>query len=77
MERTTLVTRIAAFAVAATLVIGGLVAAAHADNSLGRALHERKVTVHKLEILHDLRRVGRQNLHHRIRGIQERIVAFA
>jgi murein DD-endopeptidase MepM/ murein hydrolase activator NlpD len=74
LERTTLVTRIAAFAVAATLVIGGLVAAAQADNSLGRALHERKVTVRKLEILHDLRRVGRQTLHHRIRGIQERIV---
>ena len=74
MDRSRFITRVAALAICATLVIGGLVAAAQADNSLGRALHERKVTVRKLEILHDLRRVGRQNLHHQIRGIQARIV---
>jgi len=74
LDRTRLIRRITALAVCATLVVGGLVVAAQADNSLGRALHERKVTVRKLEILHDLRRVARQNLHHQIRGIQERIV---
>ena len=46
---------------------------AQADNALSRALHDRKVTVKKLEILHDFRRVGRQNLHHQIRNIQSRI----
>jgi chromosome segregation ATPase len=60
-------------AVCATLVIGGLVVSAHADNAISRALHDRKVTVRKLEILHDFRRVGRQNLHHQIRNIQARI----
>lgn len=69
-----LITRGASLAVCATLVIGGLVVSAQADNALGRALHDRKVTVKKLEILHDLRRVARQNLHHQIRGIQSRIV---
>ena len=55
------------------LVIGGLVAAAQADNALGRALHDRKVTVTRLETIHDFRRVARQNLHHQIRGIQAKI----
>jgi murein DD-endopeptidase MepM/ murein hydrolase activator NlpD len=74
LDRTKLITRGASLAVCATLVIGGLVVSAHADNALSTALHERKVTVRKLEILHDLRRVARQNLHHQIRNIQERIV---
>ncbi|MEO8422833.1 MAG: M23 family metallopeptidase [Actinomycetota bacterium] len=74
MDRSRLITRGASLAVCATLVIGGLVVSAHADNALSRALHERKVTVKKLEILHDFRRVGRQNLHHQIRGLQSRIV---
>ncbi|MGZ5213218.1 MAG: M23 family metallopeptidase [Actinomycetota bacterium] len=74
MDRTKLIGRGASLAVCATLVIGGLVVSAHADNALSRALHERKVTVRKLEILHDFRRVGRQNLHHQIRGLQARIV---
>ncbi len=74
LDRTKLITRGASLAVCATLVIGGLVVSAQADNALGRALRERKVTVKKLEILHDFRRVGRQNLHHQIRGIQSRIV---
>ena len=73
MGRSKLVTRGISLAVCATLVIGGLVVSAHADNALGRALHARKITVKKLEILHDFRRVGRQNLHHQIRGIQSRI----
>ncbi len=73
MDRTKLITRGASLAVCATLVIGGLVVSANADNALSRALRERKVTVKKLEILHDFRRVGRQNLHHQIRGIQARI----
>ncbi len=70
-----LITRGASLAVCATLVIGGLVVSAQADNALSRALHDRKVTVKKLEILHDFRRVGRQNLHHQIRIIQSRIRA--
>ena len=74
MDRTKLVTRGMSLAVCATLVIGGLVVSAHADNAVSRALHERKVTVKKLEILHDFRRVARQNLHHQIRDIQARIV---
>ena len=74
MDRTKLITRGMSLAVCATLVIGALVVSAHADNALGRALHQRKVTVKKLEILHDFRRVGRQNLHHQIRDIQARIV---
>ena len=74
MDRTKLITRGMSLAVCATLVIGALVVSAHADNALGRALHQRKVTVRKLEILHDFRRVGRQNLHHQIRDIQARIV---
>lgn len=73
LDRSRLVTRGASIVVCATLVIGGLVVSAHADNALSRALHERKVTVKKLEILHDFRRVGRQNLHHQIRNIQDRI----
>jgi murein DD-endopeptidase MepM/ murein hydrolase activator NlpD len=56
-----------------TLVIG-VVMAAQADNALGRALRERKVTVTKLEALHEFRRVGRQDLYHQIRDIQSRIV---
>jgi murein DD-endopeptidase MepM/ murein hydrolase activator NlpD len=74
LDRTKLITRGMSLAVCATLVIGALVVSAHADNALGRALHQRKVTVKKLEILHDFRRVGRQNLHHQIRDIQARIV---
>ena len=73
MDRTKLVTRGMSLAVCATLVIGALVVSAHADNAISRALHQRKVTVQKLEILHDFRRVGRQNLHHQIRNIQARI----
>jgi murein DD-endopeptidase MepM/ murein hydrolase activator NlpD len=73
LDRTKLISRGASLAVCATLVIGGLVVSAHADTALGRALHERKITVKKLEILHDFRRVGRQNLHHQIRNIQARI----
>jgi murein DD-endopeptidase MepM/ murein hydrolase activator NlpD len=68
-----LITRAVSLAVCATLVIGGLVVSAQADNALSRALHDRKVTVKKLEILHDFRRVARQNLHHQIRDIQARI----
>jgi murein DD-endopeptidase MepM/ murein hydrolase activator NlpD len=74
LDRTKLITRGMSLAICATLVIGALVVSAHADNALGRALHQRKVTVKKLEILHDFRRVGRQNLHHQIRDIQARIV---
>jgi murein DD-endopeptidase MepM/ murein hydrolase activator NlpD len=74
VDRTRLITRGASLAVCATLVIGGLAVSAQADDALSRALRERKVTVKKLEILHDLRRVGRQNLHHQIRNIQSRIV---
>ena len=74
MDRKKLITRGISLAVCATLVIGGLVVSAHADNAISRALHDRKVTVKKLEILHDFRRVGRQNLHHQIRNIQARIV---
>jgi len=73
LDRTKLVTRAAALIVSGTLILGGLVAAAHADNAIGRALHDRKVTVHKLERIHDLRRIGRQNLHHQIRTLQARI----
>jgi murein DD-endopeptidase MepM/ murein hydrolase activator NlpD len=68
-----LITRGASLAVCATLVIGGLVVSAQADNALSRALYDRQVTVKKLEILHDFRRVARQNLHHQIRDIQARI----
>ncbi len=74
MDRTKLVTRGAALIVSGTLILGGLVAAAHADNALGRALHQRKVTVHKLERIHNVRRIARQNLHHQIRAIQKHIV---
>ena len=74
MDRTKLITRGMSLAVCATLVIGALVVSAQADNAVSRALHERKVTVRKLEILHDFRRVGRQNLHHQIREIQARIL---
>jgi murein DD-endopeptidase MepM/ murein hydrolase activator NlpD len=73
LDRNKLIRRGASLAVCGTLVIGGLVATAHADDALGRALRERKVTVRKLEILHDFRRVGRQNLHHEIRNLQDRI----
>jgi murein DD-endopeptidase MepM/ murein hydrolase activator NlpD len=73
LDRRKLITRGASLAVCATLVIGGLVVTAHADNALSRAMRDRKVTVKKLEILHDFRRVGRQNLHHQIRNIQARI----
>ena len=73
MDRTKLVSRAAALILSGTLILGGLVAAAHADNAIGRALHERKVTVHKLERIHDLRGIARQNLHHQIRAIQYRI----
>ena len=68
-----MITRGVSLAVCATLVIGGLVAAAHADNALSRARHDRKVTVTRLEVIHDLRRVARQNLHHQIRAIQAKI----
>lgn len=48
---------------------------AHADNAIGPALHQRKVTVQEArEILHDFRRVCRQNVHHQIRDIQAGIV---
>jgi murein DD-endopeptidase MepM/ murein hydrolase activator NlpD len=73
LDRTKLVSRAGALILSGTLILGGLVAAAHADNAIGRALHERKVTVHKLERIHDLRRVARQNLHHQISAIQHRI----
>ena len=73
MDRTKRITRGISLAVCAMLVIGGLVAAAQADNALGRALHDRKVTVKRLETIHDFRRVARQNLHHQIRGIQAKI----
>jgi murein DD-endopeptidase MepM/ murein hydrolase activator NlpD len=73
LDRTKLITRGVSLAICATLVVGGLVVSAHADNALGRALRDRKVTVHKLEILHDFRRVARQNLHHQIRNIESRI----
>ena len=73
MDRTKLVSRGAAFIVSATLIVGGVVAAANADTQLSSALRERKVTVKKLERIHDFRRIGRQNLHHQIRVIQSRI----
>ena len=73
MDRTKLVSRGAAFVVSAMLIVGGLVAAANADTQLSNALRERKVTVKKLERIHDLRRIGRQNLHHQIRAIETRI----
>jgi murein DD-endopeptidase MepM/ murein hydrolase activator NlpD len=73
LDRTKLVSRAGALVLSGTLILGGLVAAAHADNAIGRALHERKVTVHKLERIHDLRRVARQNLHHQIRETLQRI----
>ena len=47
-------------------------AAANADTQLSNALRERKVTVKKLERIHDFRRIGRQNLHHQIRAIEGR-----
>ena len=68
-----MITRGISLAVCATLVIGGLVAAAHADNALGRALHHRKVTVRDSRSS-DFRRVARQNLHHQIRDIQAKIL---
>ena len=73
MDRTKLVTRVTTLAVSAVLVVGGLVAAAQADSALNRALHDRKIAVHKLQRFHDLRRVGRQNLHHQIKAIQVKI----
>jgi murein DD-endopeptidase MepM/ murein hydrolase activator NlpD len=73
LDRIKLIRGGVSLAVCATLVIGGLVVSAQAGNALTRALHERKVTVKKLEILHDFRRVGRQNLHHQIRNMQARI----
>lgn len=59
--------------VSGTLIVGGLVVAANADDALGRALRERKITVRKLERTHEFRRVARQNLNHQIRQIQTRI----
>ena len=74
MDRTRLVTRGASLAVCATLVIGGLVVSAHADNAIEPCAARAQGHGPKLEILHDFRRVGRQNLHHQIRNIQSRIV---
>ncbi len=68
-----MVWRGAAFILSAVLIVGGVVAAAGADTQLSGALRERKVTVKKLVRIHEVRRIGRQNLHHQIRGIQSRI----
>ena len=73
MDRTKLVTRATTFAACAALIVGGLVAAAHADSALKRAQHDRKQAVHRLEQLHELRRVARLNLHHQIKVIQGKI----
>lgn len=73
MDRTRLVSRATALLVSGTLIVGGLIVAARADDSLSRARRERKVTVRKLERLHEFRRVARQNLHRQIRLTQTRI----
>jgi murein DD-endopeptidase MepM/ murein hydrolase activator NlpD len=73
LDRTKLVTRATTFAACAALIVGGLVAAAHADSALQRALRSRKQTVHRLEQLHELRHVARLNLHHQIKVIQGKI----
>ena len=73
MDRTKLVTRATTFVACAALIVGGLVAAAHADSALQRALHDRKQAVHRLQQLHELRHVARLNLHHQIKVIQGKI----
>jgi murein DD-endopeptidase MepM/ murein hydrolase activator NlpD len=59
--------------VSATLVIGGLVAAASADTALKRALHQRALIVKRIERLRDLRKIARHNLDRQIRRIERRL----
>ena len=73
MGRRKLVIRSVALLVSATLVIGGLVVAAHADTARQRALHERTLIVKKIERLRDLRRIARHNLDRQIQGIERRV----
>lgn len=73
MDRRKLVTRGVVLVVSVALIGGAIFSSANADSSLQRALRTRKATVAKLQRIHELRRIARQNLHRQIRTIQSKI----
>ncbi len=73
MDRAKLIHRGVALAVACTLIAGTIVLAANADSSMERARKQRKLVVHKIVQLHELRHEGRIRHNQRIKTITGRI----
>ena len=73
MDGAKLINRGVAFAVVCTLIAGSIVLAANADSSMERARKQRKLVVHKIVQLHELRREGRIRHNQKIKIITSRI----
>jgi murein DD-endopeptidase MepM/ murein hydrolase activator NlpD len=73
VERSKVIQRGVALIVAGTLVGALIVLAANADSSLDRARSQRKLVVHKITQLHELRHDGRVHHHQEIKALTSRI----
>lgn len=73
MDRSKLIHRGVALAVACTMIAGTIVLAANAESSMERARKERKVVVKKIGQLHELRREGRVRRNQEIKTLTGRI----
>jgi murein DD-endopeptidase MepM/ murein hydrolase activator NlpD len=73
VERSKLIQRGVALVVTGTLIGGTIVLAANADSSLERAKKQRKLVVHKITQLHELRHDGRVRRNQEIKAITKRI----
>jgi murein DD-endopeptidase MepM/ murein hydrolase activator NlpD len=73
VERSKLIQRGVALIVAGTLIGGTIVLAANADSSLERARQQRKLVVHRITKLHELRHDGRVHRNQELKAITERI----
>jgi murein DD-endopeptidase MepM/ murein hydrolase activator NlpD len=73
VDRDKLIHRGVALAVACTLIAGTIVLAANADSSMERARKQRKLVVHKITQLHELRHDGRIRHNQKIKTLTTRI----
>jgi murein DD-endopeptidase MepM/ murein hydrolase activator NlpD len=73
VERSKLIQRGVALVVVGTLIGGTIVLAANADSSLARAKQQRKLVVHKITQLHELRHDGRVRRNQELKAITKRI----
>jgi murein DD-endopeptidase MepM/ murein hydrolase activator NlpD len=73
VERSKLIQRGVALVVAGSLIGGTIVLAANADSSVERARKQRKLVVHKITQLHELRHDGRVRRNQDIKTLTSRI----